>query len=98
MDPHGAAVLIGYGANAIHPKLLAETVIEHTKRSNAVTISCYEALKFVHSALNAGILKIMSKMGISTIASYRNAGLFDIIGLNHEIVEECFATSNSALS
>ncbi|MBW6488938.1 glutamate synthase large subunit [Sulfurimonas sp.] len=98
MDPHGAAVLIGYGANAIHPKLLAETVIAHAKRSNNISIDCNVALKAVHSALNAGILKIMSKMGISTIASYRNAGLFDIMGLNKEVVRECFSTSNYALS
>jgi glutamate synthase (NADPH/NADH) large chain len=97
-DPHAAAVLIGYGANAIHPKLLAETVVEHTKRSNAITLDCHTALKSVHSALNAGILKIMSKMGISTIASYRNAGLFDVMGLSREIVRECFEMSNSALN
>ncbi|MDQ1263762.1 MAG: glutamate synthase large chain [Campylobacterota bacterium] len=96
-DPHSAAVLIGYGANAIHPKLLAETVIDHTKRSNAITIECNVALKAVHGALNAGILKIMSKMGISTIASYRNAGLFDVMGLSKEIVNECFEMSSSAL-
>ena len=98
VDSHGAAVLIGYGANAIHPKLLAETVVEHTKKSKAIDVDCSVALKSVHSALNAGILKIMSKMGISTIASYRNAGLFDVIGLNREIVEDCFATSNSVLN
>ncbi|HEY9202975.1 MAG TPA: glutamate synthase large subunit, partial [Sulfurimonas sp.] len=97
-DSHSAAVLIGYGANAIHPKLLAETVIEHTKRSNAVTVDCNVALKAVHGSLNAGILKIMSKMGISTIASYRNSGLFDVMGLSREIVGECFGASNSALN
>ena len=97
-DSHSAAVLIGYGANAIHPKLLAETVIEHTKRSNAITVDCNVALKAVHGSLNAGILKIMSKMGISTIASYRNSGLFDVMGLSREIVSECFGASNSALN
>lgn len=97
-DSHSAAVLIGYGANAIHPKLLAETVIEHTKRSNAIGMECNVALKAVHGSLNAGILKIMSKMGISTIASYRNSGLFDVIGLSCEIVGECFGASNSALN
>ncbi|MDK9693825.1 MAG: glutamate synthase large subunit [Sulfurimonas sp.] len=97
-DSHSAAVLIGYGANAIHPKLLAESVIDHANRSNAVKIDCNAALKAVHSSLNAGILKIMSKMGISTIASYRNAGLFDIMGLNREVVSDCFATSHAALS
>jgi glutamate synthase (NADPH/NADH) large chain len=97
-DSHSAAVLIGYGANAIHPKLLAETVIEHTKRSNAISVDCSVALKAVHGSLNAGILKIMSKMGISTIASYRNSGLFDVMGLSREIVNECFGASNSALN
>lgn len=97
-DPHSAAVLIGYGANAIHPKLLAETVIEHLKRSNGINIEPSKALKSVHGALNAGILKIMSKMGIATIASYRNAGLFDVMGLSKNIVNECFEMSHSALS
>jgi glutamate synthase (NADPH/NADH) large chain len=97
-DSHSAAVLIAYGANALHPRLLAETVIAHTKRSNAITEECSVALKAVHGSLNAGILKIMSKMGISTIASYRNAGLFDVMGLSREIVSECFAASNSALN
>jgi len=97
-DPHSAAVLIGYGANAIHPKLLAETVVAYTNSSNAIKVDCYTALKSVHGALNAGILKIMSKMGISTIASYRNAGLFDVMGLSRNIVNECFEMSNSALN
>ena len=97
-DAHGAAVLIGYGANAIHPKLLAETVVDHTNRSNAISLDYHTALKSVHIALNGGILKIMSKMGISTIASYRNAGLFDVMGLSREMVQECFEMSNSALN
>jgi len=97
-DSHGAAVLLGYGANAIHPKLLAESAIAHAKNSNAIKIDCNSALKSVHVSLNAGILKIMSKMGISTVASYRNAGLFDIMGLSHDIVKECFETSSSALN
>ncbi|MDD5157135.1 glutamate synthase large subunit [Sulfurimonas sp.] len=97
-DSHGAAVLIGYGANAIYPNLLFATVAEHVERSKAITISCTEALKLVHEALNAGLLKIISKMGISTIASYRNAGLFDVMGLNKEIVKDCFSSSHAVLS
>lgn len=97
-DSHSAAVLLGYGANAIHPKLLAESAIAHAKSSNAIKVDCNTALKSVHVSLNAGILKIMSKMGISTVASYRNSGLFDIMGLSRDIVNECFETSSSALN
>ena len=97
-DSHGAAVLIGYGASAVYPNLLFATVVDQIEHSNTVNVSPQEAIKLVHSALNAGLLKIMSKMGIATIASYRNAGLFDVIGLSRELVKECFETSKSALS
>ncbi|MCK4738128.1 MAG: glutamate synthase large subunit, partial [Sulfurimonas sp.] len=98
IDSHSAAVLIGYGASAVYPSLLFATVVEYLKNSNVIKMDCHEALKAVHSALNAGLLKIMSKMGIATIASYRNAGLFDVMGLNKTIVEECFANSHHTLS
>ncbi|MCF6310751.1 MAG: glutamate synthase large subunit, partial [Sulfurimonas sp.] len=98
IDSHSAAVLIGYGASAVYPSLLFATVVNHLENSNTLKIDCHEALKSVHSALNAGLLKIMSKMGIATIASYRNAGLFDVMGLNKTIVKECFANSHNVLS
>jgi len=97
IDSHSAAVLIGYGASAIYPNLLFATAIEKVESSNVLKMECSEAIKSIHSALNAGLLKIMSKMGIATIASYRNSGLFDILGLNNSIVEECFESSHSAL-
>ncbi|MEA3228770.1 MAG: glutamate synthase central domain-containing protein, partial [Campylobacterota bacterium] len=98
VDSHSASVLIGYGASAIYPNLLFSTAIEIVERSNVINIEHSEALKSVHSALNAGLLKIMSKMGIATIASYRNAGLFDILGLSKNMVEDCFESSNSAIN
>ncbi len=95
VDSHGAATLIGYGASAVYPKLLFATVVSHVNRSKALAdVQPHEALKAVHGALNAGLLKIMSKMGIATIASYRNSGLFDILGLSREIVDECFGDSH----
>ena len=97
VDSHGAAVLIGYGASAIYPNLLFGTVVKQLKRSNVLNMTQTEALKSVHTALNSGILKIMSKMGIATIASYRNAGLFDVLGLSKDIVKDCFEVSHSAL-
>lgn len=93
IDSHGAATLIAYGASAVYPTLLFATVA--ARAENSVTdVNCSEAFKAVHHALNAGLLKIMSKMGIATIASYRNSGLFDVIGLSKEIVHECFGESH----
>ena len=85
-DPHSAATMIGYGAAAIFPYLLYYTVeqlVENTDELKPI-------LKRFRRAMGAGLLKIMSKMGISTISSYRNSRLFDVIGLNEEIVAECF--------
>lgn len=96
-DSHSAAVLIGYGASAVYPNLLFTTVMDQLSRGKNQNIAPADALKAVHSALNGGLLKIMSKMGISTIASYRNSGLFDVMGLSREIVKECFETSNVAV-
>ena len=93
VDSHGAATLIAYGASAVYPSLLFATVAAHLDE-HGKEISCSEAFKSVHHAINSGLLKIMSKMGISTIASYRNSGLFDVMGLSREMVEECFGDSH----
>jgi len=97
VDSHSCATLIAYGANAIYPYLLYASVLEVCKRKG---ISGYEqkhVFKNVHHALGAGLLKIMSKMGIATIASYRNSSLFDVIGLSNEIVEDCFNDSHGLI-
>ena len=98
VDSHSAAVLIGYGASAIYPNLLLSTVVSHVKTSPVLNLNLHDALKSVHNALNGGLLKIMSKMGIATIASYRNSGLFDVLGLSKEIVKDCFDSSHSAIN
>ena len=98
IDSHSAAVLIGYGASAIYPNVLFSTIAIQLEKSKSLNITCAEAYKSVHTALNSGLLKIMSKMGIATIASYRNSGLFDVMGLHKDIVKECFETSNCTLS
>ena len=97
VDSHSAAVLLGYGASAVYPYLLFATAVDQLKHTKNSALSEAEALKAVHGAINAGLLKIMSKMGISTIASYRNSGLFDVMGLSREIVADCFASSNVAI-
>ncbi len=98
IDSHSAAVLIGYGASAIYPNLLFATVTSQLAKSKVINLTCGEAYKAVHVALNSGLLKIMSKMGIATIASYRNSGLFDVMGLSKEIVKDCFETSHCAIA
>ena len=98
IDSHSAAVLIGYGASAIYPNVLFQTVASQLEKSKAINVTCHEAFKAVHTALNSGLLKIMSKMGIATIASYRNSGLFDVMGLSREIAQECFETSHCAIA
>jgi len=98
VDSHSVAVLMGYGASAVYPNVLFSTVASQLARSKSINLSCQEAYKAVHTALNNGLLKIMSKMGIATIASYRNSGLFDVMGLSHEIVQDCFETSHCAIA
>jgi glutamate synthase (NADPH/NADH) large chain len=92
---HDAAVFLAYGATAIYPYMLFKTVCKVCAENN---LDRDEALFKTHSALNKGILKIMSKMGISTVASYRNSGLFDVIGLSKEMVQECFVGSKVILN
>ncbi|NPA50849.1 MAG: glutamate synthase large subunit [Epsilonproteobacteria bacterium] len=95
-DSHSAAVLIAFGASAIHPYLLFETVASYYKRKDS-NVNLAPILKNVRKAINFGLLKIMSKMGISTISCYRNSMLFDIIGLGEDIVKECFPRANALL-
>ena len=88
-DPHSAACMVGFGATAIFPYLLYYTVEEIVKQNSPDT-NIKPTLKKVRRAMGAGLLKIMSKMGISTISSYRSSKLFDILGLDKDIVEDCF--------
>ena len=93
-DPHSAACMIGFGAAAIFPYLLYYTVAELEEGNEAMQAT----LKRFRRAMGAGLMKIMSKMGISTISSYRNSSLFDVIGLNQEIIADCFPGTRGLLS
>lgn len=97
-DPHMAAVMIGYGATAIYPYMMYASVVELHKTKVSSKYEMQRLLKNTQKALNAGLLKIMSKMGICTIASYRNSRLFDVIGLSDEIINDCFEGSHSDLA
>ena len=88
-DPHQFACLIGYGATAVHP-YLSYRVLSNLIDSGELVMESWEAYRNYRKGLNKGLLKILSKMGISAIVSYRGAQLFEIVGLDEEIVENCF--------
>ncbi|GHS88963.1 glutamate synthase large subunit [Campylobacterota bacterium] len=98
LDAHSAAALLAFGANAIYPYLLYATASDAAKELGKPHTELKKDLKNIHSAIKAGLLKILSKMGISTIASYRNSALFDIIGLSDEVVRDCFHGATAHLS
>ncbi len=97
-DAHMSASLLGFGVTAIYPYLLLSTAVNLAKKRHKDNFDTTATVKKIRNALNAGLMKIMSKMGIATIASYRNSALFDILGLNREIVEECFSGARVLLS
>ena len=88
-DSHQFAVLLGLGATAIYPFLAYET-IEQLVEQKQIDLTARQAVVNYREGINKGLLKILSKMGISTIASYRCAGLFEVIGLNQNIMQLCF--------
>ncbi|MBI3562380.1 MAG: glutamate synthase large subunit [Gammaproteobacteria bacterium] len=94
-DSHHFAVLVGYGATAVYP-YLAFQVIADLQRSGEITEADTGKLyKNYINGINKGLFKIISKMGISTVSSYRGAQLFESVGLDQAVVDLCFtATTN----
>jgi glutamate synthase (ferredoxin) len=90
-DIHHAAVLIGYGAGAVCPWLALETAC-------ALQPEGVDGEKMMLKALDGGLAKVMSKMGISVVDSYRGAHLFDLLGLHASVVERCFPDTPAPLS
>ncbi len=90
------ALLIGYGASAVNPYLAIET-LEHLAERGRLEVDFSTALKNYKKAINKGLLKIFSKMGISTLQSYRGAQVFEAIGLNKEMVDEYFTGTASRI-
>ena len=96
-DSHQFAVLIGFGATAIYPYLAYEIITQQI-RTKEVVLDPVDAYKSYRNGINKGLLKIISKMGISTIASYRGAQLFEAIGLADEVIDLCFKGVKSRIS
>ena len=96
-EVHHVALLVGYGAAAVNPYLAMETVEDLVRDGAILDISYKDAQKHLIKALGKGVLKVMSKMGISTIASYTGAQVFEALGLSHDLVEEYFTGTSSRL-
>jgi len=99
-EVHHIALLLGYGASGVCPYLAFESIDEMRiagRNGLSEEMSAEEARQRFIKACDIGILKIMSKMGISTVASYTGAQIFEAIGLGDEIVDECFTGTVSRL-
>ncbi len=98
-DAHHFAALIGYGATAVYPYMAYQTLYE-MMRKGQVKLGSQERRELGRSyrrGVRKGLYKIMSKMGISTIASYRGAQLFEIVGLSSQVVDLCFRHTTSRI-
>ena len=97
-EVHHAALLIGYGATAINPYLAMESAEDLARAKVLITdVRPEQAVRNLVYSLGKGVLKVMSKMGVSTVASYMGAQIFEAIGLSHEVVDRYFTGTSSKL-
>ncbi|MBI2871230.1 MAG: glutamate synthase large subunit [Candidatus Omnitrophica bacterium] len=96
-DVHHFAILAGYGASAIYPYLAYESVLELLSRGEIKDMTPEEALRAYRQAVRKGFLKIMSKMGISTLSSYQGAQIFEAVGIGQEAIDRYFTGTSSPI-
>ncbi len=96
-EVHHVALLMGYGAAAVNPYLAMESVEDLAREGHYVTLEPERAVKNLVKALGKGVLKVMSKMGVSTVASYTGAQIFEAVGLSQEVVDKYFTGTTSKL-
>ena len=94
-DPHHFACLIGYGATMVYPYLVYQSLHDIARRGK--TLEQQQLGRSYRRGIRKGLFKVMSKMGISSISSYRGAQLFEIVGLNESVVERCFRGTTSRI-
>ena len=94
-DPHHFACLVGYGATAVYPYLVYQSLHDIGRRGNLAKQQ--QLGRSYRRGIRKGLFKVMSKMGISSISSYRGAQLFEIIGLSEDVVERCFLGTTSRI-
>ena len=96
-EPHHFALLFGYGASAINPYMVNEIIHNQVKEGHIAGITAEYAIKNYNKAIGKGILKIMNKIGISTLHSYRAAQIFEILGLNKSFSTKYFPYTPSRI-
>lgn len=96
-DSHQLAVLLGFGATAVYPYLAYNVIADLVDKGDLLGDPLYAKNNF-RKSLDKGLLKILSKMGISTVSSYRGAQLFEAVGLSEEVVKLCFTGVESRIS
>ena len=97
-EPHHMSLLLGYGAGAINPYLAFETIEELIERGDVADVDARKGIRHHILALTKGVLKVMSKMGISTLQSYRGAQIFEAVGLDKPFVDRYFTWTPSRLA
>ena len=96
-EVHHVALLVGYGAAAVNPYLAMATVEDLAARGDIPGVDPATAAKNLVKALGKGVRKTMSKMGVSTVASYTGAQIFEAVGLGRDVVDACFTGTSSRL-
>ncbi len=96
-DPHHFAVLLGYGATLVHPYLAYDCLYDLIRSGEIANSDESKLVENYRKGIDKGLYKIISKMGISTINSYRGAQLFEIVGLHDEVVNLCFKDTVSRI-
>ena len=96
-EVHHVALLIGYGAAAVNPYLAMESVEDLARDGYYVDLDPQVAVKNLVRSLGKGVLKVMSKMGVSTVASYTGAQIFEAVGLSQPLVDRYFTGTASKL-
>ncbi|WP_134738847.1 glutamate synthase large subunit [Nocardioides sp. 503] len=96
-EVHHVALLVGYGAAAVNPYLAMESVEDLAREGYYVKVEPEQAVAHLVKALGKGVLKVMSKMGVSTVASYTGAQIFEAVGLSEELVDRYFTGTTSKL-
>src|SRR6185437_15384092 len=96
-EVHHAAVLLGYGAAAVNPYLAFETVDDLIATGTLAGMDPRAAVRNYVKALGKGVLKIMSKMGISTVSSYCGAQVFEAVGLDNKVLQRYFAGTSGRI-
>jgi len=96
-EVHHVALLIAYGASAVNPYLAMETAEDLVARDVVGGVSADEAVHNLIHGLGKGVVKIMSKIGISTVASYRGSQMFEAVGLSSELIDAYFPGTTSRI-